>query len=63
MDLSIFRVMAYDVPGTDEPLSPKPTTRRENGTTITEEPSFLSVRGSSIDEVAPIRDGLPTELP
>ncbi|KJK48204.1 glyoxalase/bleomycin resistance protein/dioxygenase [Lentzea aerocolonigenes] len=53
-----FRVMAYDVPGTDEPVVDRRTTRRENGTTITEEPFFLSVRGSSVGEVAPIWDGL-----
>jgi PhnB protein len=54
-----FRVMAYDVPGPDQPLQTgEPTTRREQGTTITEEPFFLSVRGSSVDEVTPIWDGL-----
>jgi PhnB protein len=54
-----FRVMAYDVPGADEPIAQgEPTTRREHGTTITEEPFFLSVRGESVDEVAPIWDGL-----
>ncbi|WP_439658744.1 VOC family protein [Lentzea sp. HUAS TT2] len=54
-----FRVMAYDVPGTDEPVAAgEPTTRRVNGTTVTEEPFFLSVRGESVDEVAPIWDGL-----
>jgi PhnB protein len=54
-----FRVMAYDVPGADEPLpTGAPTTRRENGTTITEERFFLSVRGESVDEVTPIWEGL-----
>ncbi len=52
-----FRVMAYDVPGPEAPVG-ESTTRRENGTTITEEPFFLSVRGESVDEVAPIWDGL-----
>lgn len=52
-----FRVMAYDVPGADRPVATgELTTRRENGTTITEEPFFLSVRGESVDEVAPIWD-------
>src|ERR1051325_6137636 len=38
-------VMAYDAPGPDGPAPPAaPTTRRENGTTITREPFFLSVR-------------------
>ncbi|MGZ3144913.1 VOC family protein [Lentzea chajnantorensis] len=46
-----FRVMAYDVPGADEPVSGAGTTRRENGTTITTEPFFLSVRGETVEEV------------
>ncbi|MFS8096864.1 VOC family protein [Lentzea alba] len=53
-----FRVMAYDVPGADQPIANEPTTRREHGTTITEERFFLSVRGETVDEVAPIWDGL-----
>lgn len=54
-----FRVLAYDVPGADEPVATgEPTTRRENGTTITKEPFFLSVGGSSAEEVQPIWDGL-----
>ncbi|SEF37410.1 PhnB protein [Amycolatopsis pretoriensis] len=54
-----FRVLAYDVPGTDGPATPgAPTTRRENGTTITKEPFFLSVRGETVDEVAPLWKGL-----
>ncbi len=48
-----FRVMAYDVPGATEPVATgEPTTRRENGTTITTEPFFLSVRGETVEEVA-----------
>ncbi|WP_458687615.1 VOC family protein [Nocardia tengchongensis] len=47
-----FRVMAYDVPGPDAPVAAGvPTTRRENGTTITSEPFFLSVRGDTVEEV------------
>lgn len=54
-----FRVMAYDVAGEQTPAAPgAPSTRRENGTTITEEPYFLSVRGESIDEVTPVWEGL-----
>jgi PhnB protein len=54
-----FRVMAYDVPGEHTPAAPgAPTTRRENGTTITKEPFFLSVRGERIDEVTPVWEGL-----
>ncbi|SEQ93001.1 PhnB protein [Lentzea xinjiangensis] len=48
-----FRVMAYDVPGENAPLPQgEPTTRRENGATITTEPFFLSVRGETVEEVA-----------
>ncbi|MEU1204075.1 VOC family protein [Nocardia sp. NPDC005825] len=48
-----FRVMAYDVPGEDAPVvEGAPTTRRKNGTTITEERFFLSVRGDTVDEVS-----------
>ncbi|RJQ80562.1 VOC family protein [Pseudonocardiaceae bacterium YIM PH 21723] len=54
-----FRVMAYDVPGEHTPAaSQAPTTRRENGATITAEPFFLSVRGASVDEVTPVWEGL-----
>ncbi|MGW6441738.1 VOC family protein [Lentzea sp. NPDC055074] len=54
-----FRVLAYDVPGATEPLpAGEPTTRRENGTTITEERFFLSVGGESVDELTPVWDGL-----
>jgi len=47
-----FRVMAYDIPGlsggsTDHAGS----TRRDNGTTITDQPFFVSVRGETISEV------------
>ncbi|HEY2061149.1 MAG TPA: VOC family protein [Amycolatopsis sp.] len=54
-----FQVMAYDVPGSPAPVAPGvPSTRRENGTTITEEPFFLSVSGESIEEVTPVWEGL-----
>ncbi len=54
-----FRVMAYDVPGENTLFSPgAPTTRRENGTTITEEPFFLSVRGETVDEVSGVWERL-----
>ncbi|MCU1640471.1 MAG: hypothetical protein JWN03_746 [Nocardia sp.] len=47
-----FRVMAYDVPGDDAPVADgTPTTRRENGATLTDERFFLSVRGETVDEV------------
>ncbi|MFI7529946.1 VOC family protein [Nocardia salmonicida] len=54
-----FRVMAYDVPGEDAPTTAAaPTTRRENGTTVTEERFFLSVRGETVDEVGALWEGL-----
>ncbi|WP_431873787.1 VOC family protein [Amycolatopsis sacchari] len=54
-----FRVMAYDIPGTDGPAAPAaPATRRENGTTVTTERFFLSVRGETVDEVSPVWKGL-----
>lgn len=52
-----FRVMAYDVPGPTGPAAGG-STRRENGTTITDQPFFLSVRGDSLDDVQGPWDGL-----
>jgi PhnB protein len=52
-----FHVMAYDVPGQGRP-GPVPSTRRENGLTLTDQPFFLSVRGDTVAEVAPVWDGL-----
>ncbi|MFF3193764.1 VOC family protein [Streptomyces misionensis] len=47
-----FRVMAYDIPGQSEkPVEAASLTRRENGTTITTQPFFVSVRGESFEEV------------
>ena len=46
-----FTVAAYDVPaGHDAPAAP--TTRRENGVTITSAPFFLAVRGETVEEVS-----------
>ncbi|MGW5456197.1 VOC family protein [Nocardia sp. NPDC003979] len=55
-----FRVMAYDVPGHDTAAATPaaPTTRRENGTTITEERFFLSVSGESVAEVGALWERL-----
>lgn len=54
-----FRVMAYDVPGENAPVAQgAPTTRRENGTTITEESFFLSVRGETVEEVGALWERL-----
>lgn len=48
-----FSVMAYDVPGHDDadPSAIAGTTRRENGTTITDRTFFQSVRGDTLEEV------------
>lgn len=49
-----FRVMAYDIPGQSGGSVGSPaagSTRRENGTTVTDQPFFLSVRGENLDEV------------
>lgn len=47
-----FRVMAYDVPGrTGGSADQAGTTTRENGTTVTDRPFFVSVRGESLDEI------------
>jgi PhnB protein len=34
------------------------STRREHGTTITDQPAFVSVRGASLDEIKRYWDGL-----
>lgn len=48
-----FRVMAYDVPSAGEsPRLSQPSTRRENGVTITEERFFISLRGDNVDEIS-----------
>ena len=47
-----FRVMAYDIPGqSGGSAAPAGSTRRENGTTVTDQPFFISVRGETLDEV------------
>ena len=47
-----FRVMAYDIPGqSGGSAAVAGSTHRENGTTVTDQPFFLSVRGETLDEV------------
>ncbi|SFE82227.1 VOC family protein [Blastococcus tunisiensis] len=58
-----FGVMAYDVPGQARTsgtvaAGAAPTTRRENGVTLTAQPFFLSVRGQSVDEVGALWEKL-----
>jgi PhnB protein len=60
-----FRVMAYDVPADPRraqadasTVGSMPSTRRENGMTLTSEKFFLSVRGESLDEVSALWERL-----
>lgn len=53
-----FRILAYDVPGQDAPAGPAPTTRRENGTTVTTEKFFLSVQSETVEEATGCWTGL-----
>ena len=55
-----FRIMAYDIPGAESNGAggAAGTTRRENGTTITDRSFFQSLRGQSLDEVGVLWDGL-----
>ncbi|MDK1328608.1 VOC family protein [Arthrobacter sp. zg-Y1143] len=48
-----FRLMAYDIPGQDgtDTAGAAGTTRRENGTTVTDRTFFQSLRGQSMEEV------------
>ncbi|GLY06361.1 VOC family protein [Actinoplanes sp. NBRC 101535] len=44
-------LMGYDIPGTQAPDFGKPgSTRRANGTTITEQPMFVTLRSTSLAE-------------
>ncbi|MGY1651509.1 VOC family protein [Geodermatophilus sp. SYSU D01119] len=55
-----FSVMAYDVPGRQAPATEQaaPRATRENGTTLTDQPFFLSVRGETVEEVQALWDRL-----
>jgi PhnB protein len=47
-----FRVMGYDIPGqSGGSTTAVGSTHRENGTTVTDQPFFVSVRGETLDEV------------
>ncbi|MUK02474.1 VOC family protein [Vibrio cholerae] len=47
-----FRIMAYDIPGrTGGSAVAAGSTHRENGTTITDQSFFVSVRGETLGEV------------
>lgn len=51
-----FALMAYDIPGRSEPL--RGETRRQFGTTVTDQPFFISLTGATIDEVTGYWDRL-----
>ncbi|WP_374008043.1 VOC family protein [Leifsonia sp. LS-T14] len=53
-----FRVMAYDVPSIAEAPAAPGSTRRRNGTTVTDRPFFVAVRGGSLAEVTRYWDRL-----
>ncbi|WP_223623895.1 VOC family protein [Microbacterium sp. EST19A] len=55
-----IRLMAYDIPGTDESdaAATAGTTRRENGTTITDRTFFQSLQAESLDELTGYWTGL-----
>lgn len=55
-----IRLMAYDIPGQDDsdPAATAGSTRRENGTTITDRTFFQSLDGGSLDEIATYWEGL-----
>jgi PhnB protein len=44
-------LMAYDIPGRDEPFTG--STRREHGATFTDQPFFVSLMAGSLDELTP----------
>lgn len=55
-----IRLMAYDIPGHDDPdaAATAGSTRRENGTTVTDRTFFQSLRAESLDELTRSWDGL-----
>ncbi|MBT2484232.1 VOC family protein [Microbacterium sp. ISL-108] len=55
-----IRLMAYDIPGHDESdaAATAGSTRRENGTTVTDRTFFQSLSAPSLDELARYWDGL-----
>lgn len=53
-----FRLMAYDIPGTDDADATAGTTSRQNGTTVTDRTFFQSLRADSLDELTGYWDAL-----
>jgi hypothetical protein len=59
-----FRVMAYDVPAAGQSAGPsEPSTRSENGMTITRKPFCISLRGEDVDEATRYWGSFPTARP
>ena len=54
-----FRIMGYDIPGqTDGSIAGGGLTRRENGTTVTDQALFVSIGSDSLDELQGYWDAL-----
>lgn len=57
-----FRIMGYDIPGqTDGSLAGGGATRRESGTTITDQAVFVSVGSDSLEELQTHWDALAVD--
>lgn len=57
-----FRVMGYDVPGlTDGPIVGGGSTRRENGTTVTDQAVFVSLSADTLEELQGHWDALAVD--
>jgi len=57
-----FRVMAYDIPGaTGGSIAGGGSTRRENGTTVTDQALFVSLGGESLAELQGYWDALAVD--
>lgn len=46
-----IRLMAYDIPGLDDPATTAGSTRRENGATLTDRAFFQSLRADTLPEL------------
>ena len=57
-----FRVMGYDIPGlTEGGLAGGGATRRENGTTVTEQAVFVSISAPTLEELQSYWDALAVD--
>ncbi len=53
-----FTLMAYDVPGAEDAAALPGATRRENGTTVTDQTFFLALAAESLDAAAELWNAL-----